>query len=140
MLCNNQHLATLLAPNRRSYSSQLPPHPQHLTLDPHRLARRRGAQEGQGEGARDTEVGPGRVADVAEGEGCEEVEEGGCRAAGEAGEGVAVGGLDFVEEGCARGWSCGRGVVGYVADKGGVVGLEGSKVRLSVMPNVFWLL
>lgn len=124
MLRNNQHRA-ILALNRRPHSSKLPPHPEDLALDPHRLARGRGAQERQGEGARDAEVGPGRVGDVAEGECGEEVEEGGCGAAGEAGEGVAVGGLDRVEEGCARGWGRGGGVVGYVADEVGVVGLAG---------------
>lgn len=126
MLRDNHNPTVLLAPHRRPHSSQLPPHPQHLALDPDRLARGHGAQERQREGARDAEVGPGRVGDVAEGEGGEEVEESRRGAAGEAGEGVAVGGLDGVEEGCARGWGRGGGVVGYVADEVGVVGLEGS--------------
>lgn len=124
MLRNNQHLL-LLAPNRRPHSRQLPPHPQHLTLDAHRAPRGRRAQERQREGARHAEVGPRRVGDVAEGERREEVDEGGRRAAREAGERVAVGGLDRVEEGRAGGRRRGGGVVGYVADEVGVVGLEG---------------
>lgn len=124
MFRNNQHRA-VLALDRRPHRRQLPPHPQHLALDPHRLPRGRGLQERQREGARDAEVGPRRVGDVAEGERREEVDERGRRAAREAGERVAVGRLDRVEEGRAGGRRRGGRVVGYVADEVGVVGLDG---------------